>query len=302
MIRIIALNKAKQNEPLQVISSSSQLLYGCLLPSGIYQMKQLKYSIFNFESILFDTKQLYMIDSFLEGGILRGDSKWPLLDTILKNNQEIISRKIRNPILASRRKYKVFRRLYDLYQVSLCMKSVSYFPNCQIELNLVKNDDEILIDKQSDLDTFVRTIRAPKTTEKVSSNELYYSIEPILYFLLSLRYLDYLRQFYDQLSNEKKVSLKNKLSVSSKLVLNLLTIKDGRTLEQIEIFLNQNHEAKKQGIVQIQMKLFDEIESWAYQQEGIEFTSFNFTTLLFSEGYGINQVSSYRHYPSTTLN
>lgn len=276
MIRIIALNKAKQNEPLQVISSSSQLLYGCLLPSGIYQMKQLKYSIFNFESILFDT--------------------------ILKNNQEIISRKIRNPILASRRKYKVFRRLYDLYQVSLCMKSVLYFPNCQIELNLVKNDDEILIDKQSDLDTFVRTIRGPKTTEKMSSNELYYSIETILYFLLSLRYLDYLRQFYDQLSNEKKVSLKNKLSVSSKLVFNLLTIKDGRILEQIEIFLNQNHEVKKQGIVQIQMKLFDEIESWAYQQEGIEFTSFNFTTLLFSEGYGINQVSSYRHYPSTTLN
>lgn len=305
LIRRVGSNKeiqAEMSEQLLVIARSSQLLYGHKIPKAIYQMKQIRFSLFHFDSILFDNQQLYVIDSFIERGTLRGECECPLLDMIVKNNQKMISRKIRNPILVNRRKYEVFKRLCDLYQVPLCINSVLYFSNCQMDLKLINPQDEIYLYNESDLECFFQKIDHVKVNKEKFKNEVYESLEPILYFLLSLRYLDYLRQFYLQLSNVKKVSLRNTLSVSSQLMFNLMTQKEARALQQIEVFLGQNRQFKEQGIVQIQMKLFDEIEGWAHQQQESDFIPFNFTSLLFSEGYCLNKSSGYYYCPSTTLN
>lgn len=283
-------------------STSPQLLYECLLPMSVYRINQLKFSGLGIESVLFNHASICIIESFNGRGLLNGEETQYLLEIVDLSASNSIKRKVRNPIVAIQNKYQVFKSLCRLYHLNITVKSAIYFKEVELNLSISNLEHEYYLCGEAELKSFITSFEELNVDFSKSRLTTLHQLYETLYFLESIRYFDYLGQFYNQLSILQKVSLKYHLSPPSQILFNFIISKDGTLPQRIERFVRENETLLEQGIESLQVKLFAELEEWSSPQEDVIFLPFNFKALVLSEGFNLKQQMDTWEYHHATMN
>ena len=283
-------------------STSPQLLYECFLPRSVYRINQLKFSGFGIESVLFNHSDIYIMESFNGRGLLNGEEDQYLLEIVDLSDDNSIKRKVRNPIVAIQNKYQVFKSLCQIYHLNVTVKSAIYFKKVELNLSLSNIEHVHYLCGEAELKSFITSLEKLNVEGSKSRLTLPHRLYEVLYFLESIRYFDYLGQFYDQLSVLQKVNLKYQLSEPSQILFSFIISRDGTLPQRIERFIGQNETLLERGIELLQVKLFAELEEWACPQEDVVFLPFNFKALVLSEGFNLKQQMDNWEYHHATMN
>ena len=99
-----------------------------------------------------------------------------------------------------------------------------------------------------------------------------------------MRYVEYLRGFYNELNLVDKVHLSSTLSRCSKELLAFF-VPNSLTIQKIQQFKHRYLEVPSQRIHQLQTKLFHELETWALAHPDLRIYELQSGMLTVSEGF-----------------
>lgn len=254
-----------------------QYLYQSLLPSDLYKISDLNCLNIKINHLLFSHKGIYLIQSFNLKGQLTGNLK----DWMLEIHQVSSVKTINNPIRILNIKELILKELMELYEVNLPIESYYVYDQQKLHLQLVNELKESKFIKQQEFKSFLEQVLKQKKEKISHENEL----QNTLYFIISMRYLEYLKGFYYELSLVEKVELSSFLCQDSKQLLSFFVSSSVITIDKIHHFKKVFFNKQSKSLKVLQTKLFDELREWAFVHPTLEFMMFNEEILIFSEGF-----------------
>lgn len=254
-----------------------QYLYQSLLPADFYKVSDLNCLNIKMNHLLFSHKSIYLIQSLNLRGQLGGD----MYDWTLNIHQASSVKTIKNPIRLLTRKELVIKELMALYEVSLPIQSYYVYDGQKLKLHLTQELNASKFIKQQEFKLFLEHILKEDKNRICQEDDL----QNILYFIISMRYLEYLKRFYYELSLVDKVQLSSVLIQDSKQLLSFFVSSSIITMDKIHQFQRRYFNKQSKSLKVLQTKLFDELRDWALVHPTIEFMTFNEDVLIFSEGF-----------------
>lgn len=257
-------------------------LFHLLIPKSIYLMNNIDLGNFRIDNLLFNHREMFIMDCFHLKGDLKGSRTQHLLE--FQEAQKIYSRKIKNPIKTVLFKADNLKQIMRLYHINLKIQPILYFPSTtwkEDEKETLK--DEILIYGVKGLEKWIKGCRDYKM-KAIKHHQMM----DVIYMLMSIRYYEYLRSFYCQLSSSEKINLKKQLSTYSLTLLEFVVLKDAFKFEKLNDFIKKNHSHLQQGMRSWQEQLFFELNEIMISNQDAGFMPFNFVGLMLSEGFCID--------------
>lgn len=162
----------------------------------------------------------------------------------------------------------------------------SYYVYDEQKLNVQLIDElkESTFIKKQSFKTFLK-----KLSSLVNREEM---LEQILYFIISMRYLEYLKGFYHRLSLVDKVELVSFLSSDSKQLLSFFISSSTMTVSNIHQFEKNYLTEQAKSLKMLQTKLFHQLSKWALSHPILQFMTFNEEMLIVLEGFECQSVTT----------
>lgn len=184
------------------------------LPSDLYKVSDLNCLNHLINHLLFSDRGIYLIQSlYLKGQLVGSAKNW-----LLELHQFSTVKMINNPIQLLNTKELIIKELMALYEITLPIQSYYVYDEQKLNLQLIDELKESRFIKQQEFREFLKKLSSP-VSERYEWEE---TLDGILYFVISMRYLEYLKGFYDELSLMNKVELASFLSSDSKQLLSFL--------------------------------------------------------------------------------
>lgn len=262
-----------------------QYLFYTLLPASLYKVSRLSCLGIRMDHLLFNEQGIYLIQKLKGQGVLSGKVE----DWCLKflSPTSSIEKTIKNPIPVLESKISLLKELLKLYEINLMVEGYYVYDEQQLCLQLSPVSQKLNFIKEQELQCFFKQL-STKATSKTTLNDD--QLQRIFSFVISMRYVEYLRGFYNELSLVDKVHLSSTLSRCSKELLAFFVSPNSLTIQKIQQFKHRYLEVPAQRIHQLQTKLFHELETWALTHPDLEFMSFNEEVLTFSEGFQLSHL------------
>lgn len=268
--------------------TSPKYLFELVVPNFLYIVTQLDFGCFKIENILFNDAGICLVDSFQSVGVLEGETMQYLLEFHSSNEQQCC-RKVKNPFKTLLFKKECLSLIMKWYGLTYEIHSGLYLPHANWEAGPKGSPTEFLIEGVHSLNQFIKKFEKLSFQTLNKQQEHLSSSEDIIYVLMSIRYFDYLRQFYQTLMPLQKIRLKKALSPNSIILFEFVMLKDAFTVEKLEQFMNKNQKRLKVGIKTWQEQLFLELYEFFQEHQDTSFTPFNMMGLMMGEGFFIQE-------------
>lgn len=260
--------------------SHHQSLYQASLPPNVYKVSDLNCLNQQINHLLFTDGVIYLIQSLHLKGQLVGNTK----NWLLEIHQFSTIKMINNPIKRLNAKQLVMKELMQLYDIQLPTQSYYVYDEQKLNVQLIDELKESRFIKKQSFKTFLK-----KLSSLVNREEM---LEQILYFIISMRYLEYLKGFYHGLSLVNKVELVSFLSSDSKQLLSFFISSSTMTVSNIHQFEKNYLTEQAKSLKMLQTKLFHQLSKWALSHPILQFMTFNEEMLIVLEGFECQSVTT----------
>ena len=259
--------------------SHHQSLYQASLPPNVYKVSDLNCLNQQINHLLFTDGVIYLIQSLHLKGQLVGNTK----NWLLEIHQFSTIKMINNPIKRLNAKQLVMKELMQLYDIQLPIQSYYVYDEQKLNVQLIDELKESRFIKKQSFKTFLK-----KLSSLVNREEM---LEQIIYFIISMRYLEYLKGFYHRLSLVDKVELVSFLSSDSKQLLSFFMSSSTMTVSNIHQFKHNYLTKQAKSLKVLQTKLFHELSEWVLNHPMLEFMTFNEEVMIVLEGFECQRVT-----------
>ncbi len=260
----------------------AQSLFRTLLPTNVYKISRLNCLGLMINQILFTQAGVYLIQPFKAQGVLGGDIKGWGLKLTRTFGEETMIHTIKNPMVVMETKVILLKELIQLYGFSLTVEGHYVYDEKQLGIQLGEESKKLSFIKEEEFQWFLKQISSIARIKQTDNEEVAHKM---LYFVISMRYLEYLRGFYQELSLVDKVHLSSSLSRCSKELLAFFVSPDFLTMKKIQQLKQSYLNASYQSLKSLQTVLFEELNEWALEHPDLEFIKFNEEVLVFAEGF-----------------
>ena len=265
------------------IFSHHQSLYQASLPPNVYKVSDLNCLNQQINHLLFTDRGIYLIQSLHLKGQLVGNTK----NWLLEIHQFSTIKMINNPIKRLNAKQLVMKELMQLYDIQLPTQSYYVYDEQKLNVQLIDELKESRFIKKQSFKTFLKKLSS-SASESHDQEEV---LEQILYFIISMRYLEYLKGFYHGLSLVNKVELVSFLSSDSKQLLSFFISSSTMTVSNIHQFEKNYLTKQAKSLKVLQTKLFHELSEWVLNHPMLEFMTFNEEVMIVLEGFECQRVT-----------